>query len=396
MRKLDFILIILLNGIACFLNAQEQQNKNLKWSAGYTTGATNIMSSINLNDNTWNKQLDQNHHLFFGLNVDRKINELVSLEGEWINGKLTGLVNDQLSSQQTPYRTQYNQLGISGLINFNNLLSKTNPNRVWYLYGKAGASMAFLDGKLDRTIMNHTSFVVPVGLGVNFRLNNNLYLGVLSTVAIGNDWLNSSVEKGTSGNTYWETFQNIGIKLSYRLGGIRKNSDDLVAEEETNFNLLDSSVVKATLNVDALKELQLKDEYSGMISHNDDTLSEEDELEIKMDSNENKTIVAHKDWQIKNGRVLAELPINNVIYRVQVVATYERMNSEKDYIRHLGVEGPLWEYSSIIDGKCLYKYAIAKDFDSFQAAASYSSKLNKKCRYKDTFVIAFKNGLRIE
>ena len=233
MIKLLLSLTILLTCVV-LTNAREGQNKISRWSAGYVMGASNFMSTFNLTEKSSINHFEEDYNFSFGFDVDYKLNKIVSLEGEWINGKLSGLSepNDPSFTPQISYRTNFNQLAISGLFNFNNIFSKKKFDRLWYIYGKAGAGVSFLDGKWDRTTLNNVTYSIPVGLGVNFRLFDKLFLGVESTISLGNDWLNSGQENTSSGNTYLETFHNTGIKISYRFGADKENEDDLIAETE--------------------------------------------------------------------------------------------------------------------------------------------------------------------
>ena len=366
-------------------NAQKQRDNDAKWSGGVIVGASNFLRTFNMTKKTGINHFDEDFNFSFGLNAARKMNGVVSLEGEWLYGTLSGTSNDPKFPQVITYKTNFNQLTVSGLFNFSNLFSKKKIERSWYLYGKVGVGAAYLDGRWSQAAQNHLSFIVPLGLGLNFRVNDKLNLGIESKINIGNDWVNSGLEWPATGNTYWEVYQNTGIKLSYRFG-CKKASKKVVAVSKEPKPVVHE---KAVVVPPAEPKVEMVPGEEPVQEIKEEVV---EPVEIFEEVQEKRAIVAGKGWKIKNGFVWGELPIDGVVYRVQVLAAYKQMVSEDLAAKNLGVDGPFIEYRT---GK-VYKYAVAKDFDTYKAAKAYSIELNKGGKYKDTFVVAFKNGLQIK
>ena len=397
MRKIYLILGLLVIGFSA-VYAQEPSQKELKWSGGVVIGTSNFLRTFNMTRKTGINHYAEDMNFSFGLNATRKWTEVISLEGEWLYGKLSGTSNDPKYPVTKIYETNFHQLTASGLFNLNNLFSKEKIERSWYLYGKAGVGVANFDGHLDQKTQNHFSFIVPLGLGVNFRVNEKINLGIVSCINIGNDWANSEQEWASSNNTYWEIYQNTGIKLTYRFSG--KKPSKKVAEEVVPVAPKPAVTEKPVVIPEPAvkeepKELPVK-EKEEMIEPKVEKKAQVKEADMPIlileEVPEERTIVAREGWRIKNGFVWGELPIEGVVYRVQVLATYKQMISEENAEKDLNVDGPFIEYKV---GN-VYKYAVAKDFDSYRAAKAYSIELNKAGKYKDTFVVAFKNGIQIK
>lgn len=207
MKKVSFLLALVVLTVS-FANAQETSSFNDEyntWSVGvhvgnlYGFGDGNGFLTDGLNDNV-------GFDLGFGLNVNKQLNHVFGLRLQGLFGTATGGVESgawgeasiaDLSGQLT--------------VNITNLTVSRKAERKWHAYMNFGIGANFHDPILynpDNTEASdpesETAYVLPVGLGMMWKLGDNFFLDLNSTYRFSNsDYFDGvSSGKGNDGILY--------------------------------------------------------------------------------------------------------------------------------------------------------------------------------------------------
>jgi hypothetical protein len=189
---------------------------------------------------------------------------------------------------------------------------------------------------------------------------------------------------------------HILYQYKYRIGRVEEK---IAAEENPNQNEIRISQLLAEINnankINEILKETLKDKY--IENHNlswqiDQIKKERTSVEAayrtkivsapkansSIDISETNIEPANADFDIKK---------KNIIFKVQIITSKTRLKMESPHFKNLK---DVWEYKN---GE-IYKYTVGEKLD-LNAASNLQSELRKK-GFSGAFVVAFKNGKRIQ
>ena len=214
------------------------------WSVNLNAGANLFWGDlrqydfypITNNENEW--------QIGYGLILNWQISPVFGLRGQLLNGKLSG-TNREINRYFTADIFESN---INGTVNFSNLFFHYKPRRLFSVYGMIGVGLVNWCTKMKVLGTNEVvaedgygngsglwgrtvEGVIPVGLGLDFRLTDNWVLNLEGTLhGVNSDKLDMKVG-GSKYDMY--SYTSLGVAYKFNLG--RKKSvytEEFVQEEQ--------------------------------------------------------------------------------------------------------------------------------------------------------------------
>lgn len=148
----------------------------------------------------------------FGVNVNKQLNHVFGLRLQGVFGTMTGGVT-------TGEWGEASVMDISGqlTVNITNLTVSRKADRKWHAYLNAGLGMNNHDPILynaDNTESSdpdaETSYVIPVGLGMMWKLSDNFFLDLNATYRASNSDYFDGVARGKANDSYMYTSIGVG------------------------------------------------------------------------------------------------------------------------------------------------------------------------------------------
>ena len=331
-----------------------------------------------------------------GLMLNYHVSPVLTLQSNFLYGEMTGINSDD----NRKFETEMMHASLTTNVSINGLLApRSRSNRWMNIYGFAGLGAVFFESRLmDLQTENvirypydeqqegetHNAWVIPFGLGVNFRVSDRIDIGVKSSFQYAmTDELDAKVVTGSRKDMYNYT----GVGITFRLGS-NTNSKDWAPIDRTMYpgdvdsmNHLasrmdtmeddltatgdkhDQDMQSVTDEVGELTQAQVE-----LLRHYESLREAVDQLERRLEEKEEEP---------------EETP--DTFYTVQVMAHKKDLSIEEasDY---LGINDQLQKY--YIDG--WYKY-VSGSFDTLEAAIVHMRKLWHDC-VSDAFVVKYEDG----
>jgi hypothetical protein len=273
MKKILFVFVVL--SIATLSTSGQTNNEPVTnagffpWSVSLSGGSMLFYGDLRqypfypVGKSPWPKDISE-RKWGIGLAINRQLNSLVSIQGQFQNGKLSGF-NRGLGVY---FLTSFTEYGINGVVNLKNLIFPDLSDQKISVYGALGIGL--INFKSSEKAINDndeiysygyglygqpkgrmTEFVFPLGMGAKYRIDNHFNAGIeIYYNFLNTDKLDAHVEEGSKKDKYQYTC----IAVSYTFGSADKSEsapkkikEKKVKSDTTNkFNTSDSATVKNT------------------------------------------------------------------------------------------------------------------------------------------------------
>ncbi len=298
----------------------------------------------------------------------------------------------------------YGDFNFRAYINFNNLFWGRDYNRNLSAYGWLGIGYGFwstgltnntnaayrevgdpVAGTTTGETYKKAGFVMPFGLGVNYRLNEKFAVNIVGDYRLV---LNDDLDVWRGGSKSDNLFY-LGVGLSYYIkpgftrakSRVRKSKPKQVnyqpknnnTEEKNKNNKKEDKPKVAEPNIKPPGEIPIFDiDYRAAKQAKEDVASKQkrgiDILEIQTQTSGN---------------------VKGVIFRVQILAKSTKLHSIKYLREKYNIKGDILEVYQ--DG--VYRYSLG-EFSNYRDAYQYSQNI-KTLGLTDAFVVVYKDGKRI-
>jgi hypothetical protein len=413
--------------------AQEQDSTKAKpekykisqpWSFYINGGATNYFKAINNELDPYFNTYFNEISPFIGAGIQRKINNVFSVETEYEFGIARAVGNDY---------SYYHDINLNGLINFTNLQTGDVSQKRYAFYGKVGGGVNLFEPS-PNVVQPKDKYKISYQVGLLFDYDLSHHLGF----RVGASWrgLDSQYYEGGNDKDYkWLRNPNylVGeVGIVYKFGKRReeKTADDML-DLDQKFGLkevpiavktadkllpgneyhLDIKVQKGDLSTPGTLDIPLP---KGVYALNDstgkytETTIHVDYPQLPKDSTMmlSYQILPLKDYagaQEFNGnfgfyrdgtdhvKVSGHL-YKDAVYRfaVQVGAFVQYHYTPKRLAKILHLTEPI--KSEKQDG--YLKFTLGT-FDTYPEAEAFKTRIRKDTKIKDAFVVGYKNGVRL-
>jgi|GEM_PF-2530231 len=164
----------------------------------------------------------------FGLAINKQLHPAFAVQAQFQKGKLSGFKR----YVDAYFITSFTEYGINGIVNFRNLFFPNFAKQKISVYGILG--IGFIDFKsLEKKIstdveihsygyglygqkkINTTEIVIPTGLGVKYKINNQFDIGLECLLNnVNTDKLDARIKPGSAKDKYGYTC----VALTYKIG----------------------------------------------------------------------------------------------------------------------------------------------------------------------------------
>lgn len=199
------ILLIVLTGILIPSSIRSQQYYRFheSWSLNFNLGYNKFYGDLTDKKNSifrntpFHKYFYENRKMMYGFMLGKDINDIVNVRGQILFGSVKGTSEPQLSY----FDAKIFEYNLNAKIDLTNLIFGTYGSRAYFFYASAGIGM--VNWKTQRKDLitdlviggngfatngsivskrSTTEAVIPIGLGVDFSLNDNWKVSIESTL----------------------------------------------------------------------------------------------------------------------------------------------------------------------------------------------------------------------
>ena len=462
------------------------------WSVNLNTGANLFWGDLRQNDYFPVSENENEWQIGYGLIVNWQISPVFGVRGQLLNGKLSG-TKRKINRYFTADIFESN---INVTANFSNLFFQYKQERLFSVYGMIGVGLANWCTKKKVLGTNEVvaengcgngnglwgramEVVIPVGLGLDFRLNDNWVLNLESTLhSVNSDELDMKV-----GESKYDMYSYASLGVTYKFIKGRKKAvyteesiqeeqdEEILPDVEPQVSIIsempemiyseDEFIVKLivnkenivqsgkiiqyfpdgflptttsltngsfifedrtlTINWEMLSDISvfttsykvLTDSLSTynyliigkfIYSYQDQEKSIDFENIVKVEQKseivfEDDIVLEDQDTKVIDDqikypveeKVVEIIPISEIEYRVQIRAKYGEKLSETWIANKYNLNQEIKE--NYYNG--FYIYTIGS-FPTFETAQKYSDELRLVNNVNGAFVVAFRNGKRLD
>ncbi len=397
---LFFSLTALIIPVSPLLANQETSNDNENDVQGYSqfSFSLNGGSLISFTDIKENDLLPDSEELAFGggLSLNFHRSPVLTLQTSFMYGELVGIsTKDNLR-----YDTELGHALLTANVSINRLLAPQSNTGQWMnIYGFTGVGALMFNAKLTELdtgnlLKNayeegegewHNGFVIPFGLGLNFKLSDRIDLGIKSSFQYAFlDELDAHVVDDSRKDMY--NYTSVGLTL--RLGS-NPHSKDWAPVDEVMYpgdlNRIERMEARAA---ELEQELEAtKDQHSEDMDHVRDDLDEVSQEQVQLSGRVGQLFGALEDVSQQIIRLEEEMAKETEeFFSVQVMAIKEDMSVEEAH-EALGANIDLEKHH--VDG--WYKY-ISGRFETLEAAKLHMQRIWGQ-GIKDAFIVKYDEGL---
>ena len=334
----------------------------------------------------------------YGLILNWQISPVFGIREQLLNGKLSG-TNREVNKYFVANILSGN---ISSSVNFSNLFFKYKPDRFFSVYGIAGIGLSnwrteMKDLQSDKVLASNGTGNgrglwgrtlegnIPLGIGFNFRINNNFVINLENTFyGFNSDKLDTKV----SGSKY-DMFSYSSLGLTYKF--TKKQKSPIIIKEL----IIDSDKEKALLPKTELDTNIVTETPNKVVTNNQIVEQKEKALEEekqKIQREKIKAIATYKKQTIpkttETKRKKAIVP--KIEYRVQILAKLNRASSLSFVINKFKLKETVKE--NFHNG--YYIYTVGS-FKNYEETRKHRDKLRSENKIYDAYIVVFKNGKRL-
>jgi len=221
--------VILICNALTFAQEKPKSEPYKNWEIGISAGVENFAGEYNLSKvarfnhfNHWDSNMD----FGFGALVRKNFSHVFAMELGWNYTNLTGSWKWDNSTHKD-FKTEVNEYDVNTVWNMTNLLSKNKFDRKIYWYAKVGVGATHVWKKSGEILKNDNNWkfpTIPLGTGVEIRLNDNVKLNIGTQWS----WVNTNKLDGRNSTTFsanpniWGSKLYTHVGISYSLGKKKK------------------------------------------------------------------------------------------------------------------------------------------------------------------------------
>ncbi|WP_153639260.1 SPOR domain-containing protein [Prolixibacter sp. NT017] len=426
-------MMLLLFSVSVGAAAQEQDSTQAKpekyhisqpWSFYINGGATNYFKAIN-------NELDPYFNAYFneitpfvGAGIQRKINDVFSIETEYEFGFARAIGNDY---------SYYHDINLNGLINFTNLQAKDVSQKRYAFYGKVGGGVNLFEPS-PNIVKPKDKYKISYQVGLLFDYNLTHHLGF----RLGASWrgLDSQYYEGGNDKDYkWLRNPNylVGeVGIVYKFGKRRgEKTAEYMLDLDKKFGLKE-----VPLAVNSEKKLLPGHEYHLDIKIQKGDLSTPGMLNIPLpkgiyawdDSTKSYTKTdIHVDYpQLPKGSIMMLsykiLPLKDYNGAQQIDGHFGFYRTGDDNVKISGhlYKDAVYRFAVQVGAFAQYHYTAEElarilhltepikseeqdgylkftlgTFDTYPEAEAFKKRIRRDTKIKDAFVVGYKNGVRL-
>jgi len=219
---------------------RSQRTTNL-WEAQLSFGMVSHVSSYNLASYALfatKQRITSDGNFSFGLSVDRKVTNVVSMGFEFLSGGLSGnanpndrnSINDPDNWGKRTMSNSFNEFDFITRFDLINLFSPNKFSRNYSVFVKTGIGVNVFrhEGSglnLPEDDLGYIAFAVPFGIGARYDFNDNMGVRFNADLHwVASDQFDSVNEQLTGRALFYEVYNNISLGLAYKFGEIRTRS----------------------------------------------------------------------------------------------------------------------------------------------------------------------------
>lgn len=343
------------------------------------------------NKNEWN--------ISYGLILNWQISPVFGLRGQLLNGKLSGSNRDI----NNYFKADILSGNISTSINFSNLFFKYKAKRFFSVYGIAGIGLS--NWKTEMKDLQNNNLIasngtgngrgfwgrtlegnIPLGVGFNFRINNNFVINLENTFyGFNSDKLDTKV----SGSKY-DMFSYSSLGLTYKFP-VKNKAPLNIKETAIETDKEKSSPPKTEPDTNTITETPVKDISKDEIVEKKKEINEEQKQKIQQEKTQ--TIATHKKKAIPKTNISKREKgvVPKIEYRVQILAKLNRASSLSFISNKYNLNETIKE--DFHNG--YYIYTIGS-FKNYEATRKHRDKLRLENKIYDAYVVVFVSGKRLD
>ncbi len=273
------ITLILLNS----KDITAQSGMDYKWYANANLGISQLYSDIQDNNNHITK-LKSETSFGYGARLGRYISPVFAVHFQGLHANFKG----QKSESDLKFESSLIETQLGTTVNLSNLIFKTSKKRKFFVYATAGIGLIFYKSKdwnestgkqisqlgytsNENGEYNNTAFILPIGLGLDFKINDRWFINLESVLRFTNVDKIDAKESGNRHDAYYYTSVGVSYNFDFKRKKKRKIMPQLpviaeipepvskVPEEEYPVSLIyhlpekaktfDTLTVRSTINI---------------------------------------------------------------------------------------------------------------------------------------------------
>jgi opacity protein-like surface antigen len=217
------ITLILLNS----KDITAQSGMDYKWYANANLGISQLYSDIQDNNNHITK-LKSETSFGYGARLGRYISPVFAVHFQGLHANFKG----QKTESDLKFESSLIETQLGTTVNLSNLVFKTSKKRKFFVYATAGIGLIFYKSKdwnestgkqisqlgytsNENGEYNNTAFILPVGLGLDFKISDRWFINLESVLRFTNVDKIDAKESGNHNDAYYYT--SVGVSYNFDL-----------------------------------------------------------------------------------------------------------------------------------------------------------------------------------
>ncbi len=347
----------------------------------------------------------------FGGRIKKDLTPVLSIQGQFLSGKLTGIRDIFSSGWPANERFETDFFEYNGALTFDILNLFTTDIKRFSVYGIGGVGVVNFRGKMLNSVTDSviysvgyedngltkasmkTAMVYPFGLGAGFAISKNFYVNLDATYR----WVNSDELDARVGITeIYDIYGFTALGLTYKFNFVEPRQyppDDVVPDYITKNNTTTTTTTDDNDNTSGNITI---DENANQTTNDYNTETTTDyntETTTTTDyTPDDQNTTTTNDYIPDNQTTTTDNNLNNsgLSFRVQIAASKTQMNKDQLKAKY-GISDDIQEDNI----PPFFRYTIGS-FSSIEEANNYKNKVRRENGVMDAFVVPYKEGNRIK
>jgi len=220
-----------------FLNSKDitaQSGMDYKWYANANLGISQLYSDIQDNNNHITK-LKSETSFGYGARFGRYISPVFAVHFQGLHANFKG----QKTESDLKFESSLIETQLGATVNMSNLIFKTSKKRKFFVYATAGIGLIFYKSKdwnestgkqisqlgytsNENGEYNNTAFILPIGLGLDFKINDRWFINLESVLRFTNVDKIDAKESGNHHDAYYYTSVGVSYNFDFKRKKKRK------------------------------------------------------------------------------------------------------------------------------------------------------------------------------